>query len=127
MNEELTKPAPVDGNKIKIAKKLQKSIATWIDAVLLVVFIILTIKIFSFENFISGTPSFIQYMYVGFYYLFFLRVFPIIFFSQTIGQYICSFKVVSKERHERLSLVESFHYSVCFYFLSNSIEVDLSE
>jgi uncharacterized RDD family membrane protein YckC len=109
----------------KPASEFKNFLAFALDMAVLFCFITLTFKIFHIERIFPDSTLTLRYVYVALYYYLFLTVLTQAVFSQTFGKFVFGLKVVTKEKYQRLSFVQSLFFSTFLRFLTKSVVVNI--
>jgi uncharacterized RDD family membrane protein YckC len=79
---------------------------------------------FPVENIFPESSTSMQYIYVIFYLTIIFKAIPVAIFSQTPADVIVGIRVVSRDKHDKLNIIQAINHNLMLSFLANSVVVE---
>lgn len=83
-----------------------------------------TFKYFPVENIFPESSLTMQYIYVILYIVIIFKAIPVSIFAQTPADVLVGIRVVSRNKHARLNIIQAINHNLMLTFLANSVVVE---
>jgi hypothetical protein len=135
MNAPKNKPAPKskgpvsnlidsDGDKAPLAPASKILLSAAIDIGWMAFIVTKTFKFFPVENVFPESSTTMQYIYVILYLIIIFKAIPVAIFSQTPADVLVGIRVVSRNKQEKLNIIQAINHNLMLSFLANSVVVE---
>jgi hypothetical protein len=135
MNTPKNKPAPkgkgpvsnlidTDGDKAPLAPASKILLSAAIDIGWMAFIVTKTFKFFPVENVFPESSTTMQYIYVILYLIIIFKAIPVAIFSQTPADVLVGIRVVSRNKLEKLNIIQAINHNLMLSFLANSVVVE---
>jgi uncharacterized RDD family membrane protein YckC len=83
-----------------------------------------TFKYFPVENIFPESSLSMQYIYIILYLVIIFKAIPVAIFAQTPADVLVGIRVVSRNKHEKLNIIQAINHNLMLSFLANSVVVE---
>jgi hypothetical protein len=113
-----------EGGKSPLAPASKILISAAIDLAWMAFVVTKTFKLFPVENIFPESSLTMQYIYVILYMVIIFKAIPVAIFSQTPADVLIGIRVVSRNKHEKLNIIQAINHNLMLSFLANSVVVE---
>lgn len=113
-----------DGDKAPLAPATKILLSAAIDIAWMAFVTTKTFKYFPVENAFPESSLTMQYIYVILYLVIIFKAIPVAIFSQTPADVLVGIRVVSRDKQEKLNIIQAINHNLMLSFLANSVVVE---
>ena len=114
----------VENGKAPLAPASKIIISAALDIAWMYFVVTKAFQYFPIENIFPESSTSMQYIYVILYLTIIFKAIPVAIFSQTPADVLVGIRVVSRNKHEKLNIIQAINHNLMLSFLANSVVVE---